>query len=118
MKGKNPVVGRYQNGSIVALRATPEEKAEIREQAALAGMNVSNFIRHKIFGGRPIVASVDMKMLGELRRFAGLLKHQCQLFREQGRGGEVVQELNGILQNVARLITRIGYAYDSQKNQD
>ncbi len=118
MEDQSPVVSRSQNGTIVALRATHEEKAQLKQMSALAGMNVSNFIRHKIFGGRPIVASVDMKMLGELRRFAGLLKYQCQLFREQGGGIEVVQKLDSLYRDISQLISRIGIAYDSQKDQD
>ena len=118
MKGINPDERRSGNGTIVAIRATQDQKAKIREQADLAGMNVSNYIRHKLFGGRPLVAKSDLKMLGELRRFAGLLKHQCQLFREQGGGQEIVQELNRLSHEVSTLISKIGLAHDSQKDQD
>ncbi|MBU9552734.1 ribbon-helix-helix protein, CopG family [Burkholderia multivorans] len=57
----------------VTLRLTPEEKKRLQDDAALAGMSVSELIRRRYFG-RPIVASADMVMVRELRRVGGLLK--------------------------------------------
>jgi len=116
MKAPNDSVGSTGNSTIIALRVTAEQKARVVEQAKLAGLNMSSYIRLRVFGGRPIVASVDTRMIGELRRLGGMLKHQCQLLREQGLSLQVIQELNVCTIHLGRLISRIGAAYDRQKN--
>ena len=117
MKAQKPLEPSSQNGTIITLRLTAEQNARLLEQAQLAGLNRSKYIRQKLFGGRPIVASVDAKLLGELRRFGGMLKHQCQLFRKQG-STIVLAQLEHLFGELGDLIARIGDAYDSQKDQD
>lgn len=58
----------------VNVRLTAAEKAQLQEDAELAGMSVSALLRRRAFG-QPIVASADAAMIRELRRIGGLLKH-------------------------------------------
>ena len=54
------------------VRLTAEELAEVRETAG--SMSLSQYVRKRALG-HPVIASVDMKMVNELRRLGGLLKH-------------------------------------------
>lgn len=105
-----------QTDSYVSFRISPEQKANLVEQADLGGMNVSDYVRHRVFGGRPIMASADVKMVSELRRFGGLLKNQCQLIREQNGDATVRAQLESLLKDVCNLITKIGLAYDRKED--
>ena len=58
----------------IAVRLQPAEKAQLREDADIAGISVSELVRRRYFG-RPIVANADLMMIRELRRLGGLLKH-------------------------------------------
>lgn len=58
----------------IAVRLQPGEKAQLREEADIAGISVSELVRRRYFG-RPIVANADLLMIRELRRLGGLLKH-------------------------------------------
>lgn len=116
MKASDDPASCSGNSTIIALRVTAEQKSRLIEQAELAGLTMSSYIRQRVFGGRPIVASVDTRMIGELRRLGGMLKFQCQLLREQGLSLQVIQELNACIIHLGRLISRIGAAYDRQKN--
>lgn len=52
---------------------TAAEKNQLREDADLAGLSVSDLVRRRYFG-RPIIANVDVVMVKELRRLGGLVK--------------------------------------------
>ena len=60
--------------AVVNVRLTAAEKGRLREDAAAAGLAVSELVRRRYFG-RPIVAHADMATIRELRRLGGLLKH-------------------------------------------
>lgn len=57
--------GRYQK--LISLRVTHQEKARLEERASIAGLSVSEYMRRKFFGGRPIIAKTDECMVRELR---------------------------------------------------
>lgn len=59
--------------AVVNVRVTRAEKAQLQEDADLAGLSVSALVRRRSFG-RPIVAHADAIMVKELRRLGGLLK--------------------------------------------
>lgn len=69
-----PQLGTVPLDAIVNVRLSTEEKAQLKEDAELAGISVSELVRRRYFG-RPIVANTDMIMLRELRRLGGLMKH-------------------------------------------
>lgn len=58
----------------VTLRLTANEKELLREEADLAGIGMSELVRSRYFG-REIKARVDLKMIRELMKITGLLKH-------------------------------------------
>jgi hypothetical protein len=58
----------------VTLRFTAEERARLVAVAEAAGVTLSDLIRRRALG-KPIVPSVDLAMIRELRRVGGLLKH-------------------------------------------
>lgn len=55
------------------LRCPLNEELQIREDASLAGISISEMVRTRYFG-RPIIANADKVMIKELRRLGGLLK--------------------------------------------
>jgi hypothetical protein len=55
-------------------RLTTEERNHIRVQADLAGISDSEYVR-LCAGNKHIIANVDLAMIRELRRIAGLMKH-------------------------------------------
>lgn len=60
--------------AMLRLRLTESEKEQLREEADLAGLSMSELVRRRYFG-RPIIAHADVVMIKELRRIGGLLKH-------------------------------------------
>ena len=58
----------------ITLRLTAEEKTRLVEIADVAGLSVSELVRRRALG-KPILASVDLAMIREVRRLGGLLKH-------------------------------------------
>lgn len=66
--GSEPLAARLQ------LRLTPGEKQRVVDDAELAGLTVSEFIRRRALG-RPVLAAIDLQMQRELHRIGGLLKH-------------------------------------------
>ena len=55
-------------------RMTPSEYLELQEQADAAALTISEFVRRRLFGRR-IVSKVELRVLSELRKLGGLLKH-------------------------------------------
>lgn len=68
------VQGAEPLDAVVNVRLTRGEKVRLKEDAALAGLSVSELVRRRYFG-RPIIANADLVMIRELRRLGGLLKH-------------------------------------------
>ncbi len=58
----------------VTLRLTAHEKEQLREEADVAGIGMSELVRSRYFG-RQIKSRVDLKMIRELIKITGLLKH-------------------------------------------
>ncbi len=118
MKTENPKSKRFGGGSMLGVCLTAGQREQLEKEAETAGLTLSEYTRRKLFGGRPIVASTDLQALAELRKVSGLLKHQCQLFREQGMGGEILGELNAVVYSIGQIVGKIGIDHDNQKNQD
>ena len=60
--------------TIVCARMNFQEKTQLTQMAAMAGLTVSELIRRCCFG-RVIVSRSDFKMIAALNRLGGLLKH-------------------------------------------
>lgn len=68
-----------QNGRI-NLRVTEDELADVKGQAALAGLSLSEYVRRRVLG-ITVTSKVDVKMYNELNKLGGLVKH---IFNESG----------------------------------
>jgi hypothetical protein len=58
----------------VTIRLSEKERQEMREQAEVSHLTVSEYIRRRALGKR-VVSQADLAVLAELRRLGGLLKH-------------------------------------------
>ena len=62
----------------LTVRFRPDELRELSSQAEISGLSVSELVRRMALKKR-VVPITDLKMLSELRRIGGLIKH---LFNE------------------------------------
>jgi hypothetical protein len=109
--------GRYAANVLVTLRVTPEEKKRLGEQAAVAGLFVSEYLRRRFFGGRPVIHRVDEWMIRELRRLGGLLKYNFETLRQAGAGPELLRRQEDLLEKIGVAIDALGKANDRQESQ-
>lgn len=58
----------------VNLRVTQSELDQLREEADMASLSLSEMVRRRYFG-MPIIARSDEVTIRELRRLGGLVKH-------------------------------------------
>ena len=95
---------------VANIRLTATEKAELREQAAAAGLTISQYGRRRMFGRR-VVAQSDAAVLRELRRLGGLLKHL------HNQGGLNARETAQTLHAIQMYAKRLAHDHDRQKDQ-
>ena len=86
----------------LTVRFRPEELSELSKQAEVSGLSVSELIRRRTLG-KHIASITDLKMLLELRRIGGLLKH---LFNETN--GLYRQRTSALLDELHAVAVRIG----------
>ena len=96
--------GTYLEGRINT-RVTHEEREYIREQAEASGLSLSEYVRRRVLGRR-VVSRTDKKMLSELRRQGGLLKH---VFNESGgmyseKTAIVLENMNMLIEDLERVV--------------
>jgi hypothetical protein len=60
--------------SVIGIRFTSDERKFITSESDACGITSSSFIRKRSLGKR-IAAKTDLRVLAELRRLGGLLKH-------------------------------------------
>ena len=89
------------------LHLSDEEDARLVREAKAAGISVSEYMRRRFFGGRPIIARTDDQAIRDLRRLGGLLKHSFTAVRENG-GASVVREMENLLRRIGEAIDRLG----------
>ena len=92
----------------ITLRATASEKNRLVEQANIAGLSVSEYMRRRFFGGRPLIARTDEMMIRELRRIGGLLKYNFATLRETGASKELLQLQEEALRMIVLAIDTLG----------
>ena len=91
--------------SRVTIRFQHDDLHKIRLQADLSCMSVSEYIRRCALGVQ-IVAKSDLRLLGEIRRLGGLLKHIH--LETQGRYNTDTRNAIQALESFAReLMTKI-----------
>lgn len=89
----------------VNVRLTVKERSQLSEQAEIAGLTVSEYVRRRICGVS-VPSKIEKRMLSELRRQGGLLKF---IFNEShGMYSEKVDNtltsINSFIQNLERRI--------------
>ncbi|MDR0411547.1 MAG: MobB mobilization protein [Treponema sp.] len=92
-----------KKGERLTVRFRPGELNELSEQADMSGLSVSELIRRRAMQMR-VVSVTDLKMLSELRRIGGLMKH---LFNETNglyrqKTAELLSELHAAVVRVGR----------------
>ena len=101
MKRKDSGQSRFAARRTV--RLTAAEEANLRDQAERAGLNVAEYMRRRIFGGRPITAKTDSQTIRELRRLGGLLKHHFAAVRAAGNPRSL-EEINATMSAIRQTI--------------
>ena len=86
---------------------SPAENQRLIEYAEISGITVSEYIRRKCFGGRPITAYTDLATISELKRLGGLLKHNFETVREGGCDPRIADKMEDILVAIKRAIERL-----------
>ena len=83
MKASKPkAVGVSASGRQLVVRVSDEQYQRLADEAETAGLSVSECVRRHVFGGRPIVANSDTRLLNAVRSIGGLLKHNFQTLRD------------------------------------
>ena len=92
----------------IFIRITDAEKANIRDQAKIAGLTMSEYMRRTSLHKR-IVSKMDQKALGELARLGGLQKHLLKQIKglpdEEGLRKGLNSTLSAVLSAVRTLNT-------------
>jgi hypothetical protein len=82
---------------------TAAERQQLREEADLAGMSISEFVRKRTFG-KTIHAATDLMMIRELRRLGGLHKYAMN---KLAMHDEVVDECAETIRAIRAAIERV-----------
>lgn len=99
------------------LRLTDYEDSYLVKQAELSGLSVSEIIRRRIFGGRPIVAHVDVMTVNELRRIGGLLKNNFETMRQAKANPDLFKKQESALHLLRTAIEKISTAYRHDREE-
>ncbi len=87
------------------------------EQSGIAGLSISEYMRRRVFGGRPLVALTDSLMVRELRRVGGLFKNNFETLRQGKTDPEWGQQQEYALRSLAAFIEKIGTAYRHDRQE-
>ena len=112
--------GRSTARKWVTIRVTEREKTRLTEQAEIAGLSLSEYMRRRFFGGRPLVAYTDVSTVAELRRIGGLLKNNFETLRQAEAPMDILELQENALRNLIWAIQKISLRrqYDCQENQE
>ena len=85
------------------MRLTVPERVQLREEADLAGMSISELVRKRTFD-KTIHAATDLMMIRELRRLGGLQKYAMN---KLALHDEVVDECIATIRAIRAAIERV-----------
>lgn len=88
-----------QKQKFFKFRCTAEEIAVLHEKGKAAGIGASEFVRRAAFG-RKIVTRTDVKLMAQLMRTAGLLKHLYNQMRDDVMSTELSLEFSQTLREM------------------
>lgn len=111
--------GRSAARQWVTIRVTEREKTRLTEQAEIAGLSLSEYMRRRFFGGR-LAAHLDLNTIAELRRIGGLLKHNFETLRQANAPPDVFEKQEDALRKLVWAIQKISLRchHDRQENQE
>lgn len=92
----------------ISFRISDELQKRLHKEADDADLSISELIRRRA-AGHPVIHRTDLKMVSELRRLGGLLKH---IHNESG--GVYAEETLECLHEIKKTLRSI--AHDRQKN--
>jgi len=85
------------------MRLTAAERLQLRDEADLAGMSISELLRKRAIG-KTIHVATDFVMIRQLRRLGGLQKHAMNKFALHD---EVVDECSATIRAIHAAIERV-----------
>ena len=101
----------------VTIRVTEAEKNRLLGQAEIAGLSLSEYMRRRFFGGRPLVAYTDAMLASELRRVGGLFKHNFETLRQGKADPEWPRRMEEALRAHAAVLEKISAAYRHDRQE-
>lgn len=107
MKGKKNK-HKPKADALISFRLTSEQRGAFQRQVEVTGLSTSEYIRRKIFGGRPLIARTDAMMIQELRRIGGLLKHNFETLRQAGANKMILEQQEQTLRLLIFVIEQMG----------
>jgi hypothetical protein len=96
------------------IRLSDYEELRLKEQAAVAGLSVSAYMRRLFSNSGPILARTDLRMIRELLRLGGLLKNNFGTLRQAGTGPELLEYMEELLRKTGKAIDRIADGGDDR----
>ena len=110
--------GRSAARKWVTIRVTEREKPRLTEQAEIAGLSLSEYLRRRFFGGR-LAAQLDLNAIAELRRIGGLLKHNFETLRQANVPHGILEQQEDALRKLVWAIQKISlHFHDRQENKE
>ena len=101
--------------NIVSIRFADKELNDIAEQAQIAGISRSAFVRKRALGHK-IIASSDLNILKELRRIGGLIKHLYSQGNKSADMAAAWNMLQSTFNTISENFNKKDNAYDYQEN--
>lgn len=96
----------------ISLRVTEEEHKLFSDEADLCGLSISSFLRKRALG-KCVAAKTDMRVLAELRRIGGLLKH----IHNETKGAYSAKTAEAI-REITRYVHQMNEDYSSNRNHE
>jgi len=101
-----------QRKAITTVRLTEAEREFLASEADVCGLSVSSLIRSRSLGKR-VTSKADLRVLAELRRLGGLLKH----IHNETKGAYSALTSN-CLKEIAAYIHDMNAELDKRRNED
>ncbi|MDL2263066.1 MobB mobilization protein [Synergistaceae bacterium OttesenSCG-928-I11] len=96
----------------ISFRVTEEEQTFLADEADLCGLSVSSFLRQRGLGKR-VSAKTDLRVLSELRRIGGLLKH----IHNESKGAYSAKTSKAI-DEISNYVHKMNEEFSSNRNRE
>ncbi len=100
----------------ITIRLTEDEARRLHEYTDIAQVSISDYVRKRLYGGRPLIPKTDLLMINELRRIGGLLKHNFTTLREANAPQECFDRQEHALQELVKAVRSIGTSDENSKS--